>query len=164
VPLAMFLKIKDDELASSAIAEARLTHFHPLAGDVSAAVVRLCRALIRGQEWSEALHFASIQRLPETCEALNPRIRFDSEPNGFAPNVLAAAIRFVDQARNFRTALSNSISVDPGTNYVPVLVGSIGGARWGRSAIPSQTLKHHSDLIPKIESSYHALSVYASID
>ena len=46
-PLAMCLFIADDELPAMAIQEAKLTHEHELAGDVSAAVILLCRALIR---------------------------------------------------------------------------------------------------------------------
>lgn len=145
-PLAMFLKIDDDDLAQSAIAEARLTHLHPLAGDVSAAVVRLCRALIRGQSWPEALHFASIGRLAETCQALKIDDSPPNSPGGFAPEVLAAAIRFIDRSDSFETAMSQALEHDSGANYVPVLVGSIGGARWGRAAIPAHYLESRHEL------------------
>lgn len=47
-PLAMCAAIEDARLTPSAIAEALLTHRLPLSGDVAAAVVVLCRALIRG--------------------------------------------------------------------------------------------------------------------
>jgi hypothetical protein len=36
------------------------------------------------------------------------------------------------------------------TNYCPVLVGSIGGARWGRSQIEEELLSHHSNLLPRL--------------
>jgi hypothetical protein len=53
-PLAMCSFIADDDLPATAVQEAKLTHEHGLAGDVSAAVVVLCRALIRGAAWSES--------------------------------------------------------------------------------------------------------------
>lgn len=150
-PLAMCMNIDEGELAAAAIAEARLTHLHPLAGDVSAAVVRLCRALIHGQPWAEALRSASIDRLPETCRALKPDHRIVNHPSGFAPDVLAAAVRFVDRADCFESAIMESLANDSGANYVPVLVGSIGGARWGKSAVPCAILGLHFEKMPRLE-------------
>ena len=50
-PLSMLAAIADEDLAACAMAEARLTHHDPLAGEVAAAVNKLCRALIRGAAW-----------------------------------------------------------------------------------------------------------------
>jgi ADP-ribosyl-[dinitrogen reductase] hydrolase len=160
-PLAMALNILDEDLADAAMAEARLTHLHPLAGDVSAAVVRLCRSLIRGTEWPEALHFASIGRLPETRRALDRKVPFDGVPGGFAPEVLAGAVRYVDRADSFSKALGQALAEDPGSNYVPVLVGSIGGARWGRSVISEESISMHRSEIGRIESAVERLLALA---
>ncbi|MEL6150059.1 MAG: ADP-ribosylglycohydrolase family protein, partial [Chloroflexota bacterium] len=46
--------LPDETLFRHAADEAALTHYDPLAGEVSAAVVMLCRALIRGVEWDDA--------------------------------------------------------------------------------------------------------------
>lgn len=161
-PLAMALNLADENLADAALMEARLTHLHPLAGDVSAAVVRLCRALIRGSSWREALHFASIGRLPETCRALDPNLPMEEPPGGFAPDVLAGAVRYVDRADTFSKALGQALAEDPGSNYVPVLVGSIGGARWGRSAISDESISMHRSRIERIESVVEKLLTFAS--
>ena len=48
-PLAMLAAIADEDLAGCAMAEARLTHHDPLAGEVAAAANKLCRALVRGR-------------------------------------------------------------------------------------------------------------------
>src|SRR5262245_43495411 len=50
-PLATAFFLPDESLREVAIAEAALTHFDSIAGDVSAVVVCLCRALIRGTKW-----------------------------------------------------------------------------------------------------------------
>lgn len=157
-PLAMCMNITDEDLAAAAIAEARLTHLHPLAGDVSAAVVRLCRAGIQGQSWTDALHFASIDRLPETCRALKRDHPPVTRPSGFAPEVLAAAIRFVDGADTFESAMREALARDSGANYVPVLVGSIGGARWGRTAVSNRSLERHGDNVKSLENLVRRLS------
>jgi hypothetical protein len=74
-PLAMCSFIADPELPAMAVQEARLTHEHELAGDVSAAVVVLCRALIPGAAWREALELAATARQAATQAAMSLAIR-----------------------------------------------------------------------------------------
>ena len=139
-PLAMAHFLPDDELAGCALREARLTHQHPLAGDVAAAVVVLCRALIRGKPWDEALVLARAGRLRQTVEALDGNNRSPLSTGGFAPEVLRAACHFVARHDSFTDALSASLSFAGSANYCPVLVGAIAGARWGATAITPKLL------------------------
>jgi ADP-ribosylglycohydrolase len=146
-PLAMATLLDDDVLADCALREAALTHAHPLAGDVAAAVVGLCRALVRGYGWGTALQIAAAGRLPATVRALQPT----ESPKrlsrgGFAPDVLQAAVHFVTAHASFDAALTASLTFAGPANYCPVLVGSIGGARWGAAAIDSGQLRHCRDL------------------
>ena len=134
-PLAMCSFIADDDLPATAVQEAKLTHEHGLAGDVSAAVVVLCRALIRGAAWTEALEVAAVARQPATQAAMSLAIRPALKSGGFAPDVLRAGIFFVDRQSSFETALSEALRFAGPANYCPVLVGSIAGARWGASEI-----------------------------
>ena len=83
--------LPDGELAGCALREARLTHQHPLAGDVAAAVVVVCRALINGKTWGDALALARMGRLRQTIEALDGDNPSPLSPGGFAPEVLRAA-------------------------------------------------------------------------
>jgi len=46
----------------------------------------------------------------------------------------------------------------PKGNYCPVLVGIIGGARWGRAQIGKPFLQHHGDLLPSVEATAVALA------
>lgn len=139
-PLAMAAFLHDQELPRWATEEARLTHHDPLAGDVAAAVVVLCRALIRGEGWDTALFAAGSGRLEPTIRALNPANPALLSRGGFAPEVLRAAVHFVGQHTSFTGALTASLSFAGPANYCPVLVGAIGGARWGADAIPSRML------------------------
>lgn len=136
-PLAMCASVPDPDLADFARAEAALTHRHPLAGDVAAAVVMLCRHLIRGLPWPEAVESAASGCLTETRTALLQRSWAELSTDGFAPHVLAAACHFVDAAGDFASALEASVRFAGPANFSPVLVGAIGGARWGVGAIPS---------------------------
>ena len=93
------------------VQEAQLTHRHSLAGEVAAAVTRLCRALIRGSSWSNAIGLVT-NGVPHAG---------DFSRGGFAPDVLRAAVHFVDILDSLSTALTRSIDFAGPANYCPVL-------------------------------------------
>jgi ADP-ribosylglycohydrolase len=146
-PLALGSAIRDEDLANAAAESARLTHWHPLAGDAAAAVAVLCRALIRGKSWGRALKQAAAGREAVTAHALaaGSASAYELDTGGFAPEVLRAAVHFVGTESTFAEALHGSIAFAGPSNYCPVLVGSISGARWGASSIPPELYAHHSD-------------------
>src|SRR5262249_14711989 len=139
-PLAMLASLADDDLPDCAITEARLTHHDPLAGDVAAAGAVLCRSLIRGAAWGSALQRSAGGRQGQTSEALFSGREGPATGGGFAPEVLRAAVYFVGSSSSFSEALGRSVAFAGPANYCPVLVGAIGGARWGSAAIPHQAL------------------------
>ena len=151
-PLAMLAALEDARLPEAAKAEACLTHRHALAGDVAAAVVALCRALIRGMAWRDTLDVAASDRLAETRAALTDRRAEALSRGGFAPEVLRAAVSFVDTSSSFSAALARARDFAGAANYCPVLVGSLGGARWGRDAIDELELAHHSSVLSRLRS------------
>lgn len=141
-PLAMAAFLPDDRLVHVAQREAALTHRHPLAGDAAAFVVVLCRELIRGREWTAALRLAAVGREPAIRAALPGAGRGPLGRGGFAPEALRAALHYLDAASSFEDALEASLEFAGPANYCPVLVGAIGGARWGEAAIPLRALEH----------------------
>src|SRR5262249_55261186 len=104
-----------------------------LAGDVSAAVVVLCRALIRGAAWREALELAAAARQAGTQAALSPAVTPTPKAGGVSPDGFRPAIFFVNRNSSFEAALAEALRFAGPANYCPVLVGSIAGARWGAS-------------------------------
>jgi ADP-ribosylglycohydrolase len=147
-PLATLASITDDELPACALAEARLTHFDSLAGEVAAAVNDLCWALIRGMGWDVAL-----RRCGRFAAEEGP-----GNNGGFAPDVLRAALHYVGTSACFADALERSLAFAGSANYCPVLVGAIGGARWGASAIPQAALAHVA-ILPRVRATAKALAV-----
>eukprot|EP01100_Stratorugosa_tubuloviscum_P013372 TRINITY_DN665_c0_g1_i1.p1 TRINITY_DN665_c0_g1~~TRINITY_DN665_c0_g1_i1.p1 ORF type:complete len:290 (-),score=154.10 TRINITY_DN665_c0_g1_i1:21-890(-) len=166
-PIAMFEFIRDDQIELFAMEEANLTHPNDLSADVSAAVAILCRSLIKGQSWEQSLINAAINRKSETIEALNISQKLQLynrsssssssssfslsfvfsqlNNNGFAPKVLEAAIYFIQINSNFNDALEQSLQFAGNANFCPVLVGAIGGAKWGLSSINLELLKHRTN-------------------
>ncbi|MFL5802154.1 MAG: ADP-ribosylglycohydrolase family protein [Roseiflexaceae bacterium] len=148
-PLAMAACLADDDLAAAAQEEAALTHWHPQAGDVAAATVVLCRALVRGSPWAAALEIAGHGRSPQTIAALLDPARGELSRGGFAPAVLQAAIFFVQTHSSFSDALDAAIAHAGPANYCPVLVGVIGGVRWGAASIEPRQFQH-CDLLAQV--------------
>lgn len=156
-PLAMSAHLPDEELPALARQEAKLTHWDPLAGNVSAAVVLLCRALVRGEEWDTCLLKAG-----KYCDVLNQgswqgRAVPPISRSGLAPEVPRAAVLFVGTSPDLETALARSGEFAGPANYCPVLVGAIGGARWGASRIPQAWLKRGA-ILQRVESVADALA------
>src|SRR5262245_60007223 len=156
-PLAMLAALADEALSGCAVTEARLTHHDPLAGDVAAAVAALCRCLIRGAAWESALRRSAEGRQAHTSEALSSGQEGPGTSGGFAPEVLRAAVYFVGSSSSFSEALDLSLAFAGPANYCPVLVGAIGGARWGSADIPHQALAH-VDILPRVETCARGLA------
>jgi len=115
----MLAAIADEDLGRCAMAEARLTHHDPLADEVTAAVNMLCRALIRGTGWEDALRqggLAAGHGAP-------------GHNGGFAPDVLRAAVFFIGTSVNFSKAQERSLAfAGP-----PTIVRS----SWAQPAVPA---------------------------
>lgn len=129
------------------MAEARLTHYDSLAGEVAAAVNKLCRSLIRGVPWHDAAR---------------PSSSFTGQDGpgnngGYAPEALRAAVYFVGTSSSFAEALERSLAFAGPANYCPVLAGAIGGARWGALTIPQMTLAQ-VDILPRVRAAAEALA------
>jgi ADP-ribosylglycohydrolase len=138
--MAAFLP--DDGLAAAAIREAALTHRHPAAGETSAAVVVLCRSLVIGMSWDAARGAAAHGRVTEIAESLLHPAAVALGNGGYAPEALMAALHFVESAANVNDALEHAVLFAGPANYCPVLVGAIGGTRWGASRIDPRLLRH----------------------
>jgi ADP-ribosylglycohydrolase len=125
--LAVTLDADISELVEVVKADAALTHYDPLAGDVAATVAVLCRVLMEGASWAEAKLVAAEGRLPETVAAITEGGGSLPTAGGYAPEVLAAAVYFLDRYPP-DVALAAAKAFAGGANFCPVLVGAIGGA------------------------------------
>ncbi|MCB9742610.1 MAG: ADP-ribosylglycohydrolase family protein [Alphaproteobacteria bacterium] len=158
-PLAAAIGVTDEDLPRAAQAEAALTHYDPLAGEVCAGLVLACRALIRGVPWELALAKARRGRDHEVALALKPQRNVTLDSGGYAPAVLRAAVWFVSESRWPAEAVKASIDFAGPENYAPVIVGALSGARWGASGIEDTMLRHLGELRPRVEAAAERLAV-----
>ena len=143
-PLAMAAFVSDADLEAAARRESALTHAHPLAGETAATVASLCRLLIQGADWEDALAATARGKSQSVTGALQPNARLDDlSDGGFAPETLRAAVWFLHREGTFGRALTRSLPFAGRANYCPVLVGAIGGARWGAASVPGSELRGH---------------------
>lgn len=137
--------------ASAARAIARLTHADPLAGDSCVL-------------WSEAIRVAVVERRLDIASGLDlipesrreewagwlrdaltpdsgpvPGARFT--PNGFTVTALQAAVAAIwstpSSDLHLERALANAVRIGNDTDTVAAIAGSLLGAFWGASAVPS---------------------------
>ena len=132
VVLALSPHIVEESLADNAREEARLTHFHPLAGDVSAQTVILCRLLVQGVDFGTAL------KQLDTEDWLDRPL----SNSGFSPDVFHAALHYVEGADSFKSALTPALKFAGPDNYCPVVVGALAGAIYGTNQITPDLLGH----------------------
>jgi ADP-ribosyl-[dinitrogen reductase] hydrolase len=138
--LAMSKRIKTEHLSAVAKEETRLTHFHNIAGETSSSACLLGRYLIEGDSWEVSLEKVSSESSIEIQDTLKKSTQGEISSDGYAPHVLAAAIFFVNNGISFDDTLQKSIEFAGPSNYCPVLVGSLAGARWGASSISDRWL------------------------
>ncbi|CAF1087157.1 unnamed protein product [Adineta steineri] len=134
-PLAFCAYISDEDLADISMAEAKLTHYSPLAGQVAAIVNCICRGLLKNQTWHDAVNSAfTIPNLHEDIRMILGRHARWSNPAttthpAFAPTVLNAALHYVSSSKNAAQAIAAADAKD--RNYCAPIVGILAGARWG---------------------------------
>ena len=140
---------KMQKLENVAIDESCLTHYAPLCRDCSVAVNYLCRALIIGYEWTDALKVCYEHIQSEQIKQIllvfieRNNLKMKLKQSGYAPDVFAAALYFLSECKSFDAAMSSSIHFAGNENFCPVLVGSIGGARYGIDVVRrSKHFKH----------------------
>ena len=143
--------------------EARMTHLHKEASEVSIAVNAICMYLILGKDIIDSMRFG--------LKFINENLRLNIEDNistrnsdnlksgGYAPDVLTAALWFLLHTRSLKDALDQSKEFAGIANYCPVLVGSIGGAMYGYNEIKPYLKNISKDNIEQI-----ALSIDSIFD
>ena len=136
----------DIQVASVAREEARLTHWHAEAGEASAAMAVMLRSLLRGNGWHGALNAALAATSGQTKAVLQQVTGITSvdalSADGYAPNVIQAAVWFVHTGVDFADAVTRSIEFARISNYCPVLVGPLAAARWGFQAVATCPIEH----------------------
>ncbi|CAF2492960.1 unnamed protein product [Rotaria sp. Silwood2] len=152
-PLACCPWIYDNNLFQIACDEARLTHFSSISGQVSGLTNLICRRLIRGDGWNDAIKtaFSTAPDLLHEIQEIQHRYENDTILNScvhvaYAPNTLHTALYCVTKADSYQSALTYARELE--AEFCPILVGILAGARWG--VPPSMLDKFPKDKLNEI--------------
>jgi len=144
-PISLCNQLNDNVIADLAIIETSITHKHNHAAIASSTVAQLLRVLVSGIAWDTALMKIDNINSPLVSDVIKNAKSNKIKSDGYSLNVLSAAIHFVDINKTFDDALEQAIEFSGDSNYCAVLVGSLGGARWGANNISEFWLKGARD-------------------
>ena len=118
-PLAGYNKIPTNKLIQYSREEAKITHYHPLAGDCSAIVVMLCRHLLEGYSWDQCKKLISKNK--ELKNTWKEVMSANLNNGGYVLDVMHSAIHFLNE----KDSLKKSLIFAGSANYCSVIVGTI---------------------------------------
>lgn len=127
-PLALFPFIMTADIGRFARQEAIITHYHPLAGEMSALMALICRLVIDGYSWGEVKRISKKMEPSAWAAVDNANI----SAGGFAPDVMRTALHFLDGQDSIQWAIDFAGQA----NYAPVLVGTIDCLRQPQAVVP----------------------------
>lgn len=135
VPAALFSLGDDALLDRATLAQAHLTHNHPLSDAACLCAGRMVHLAIRGE---------GISRLRREADALvsaHPGFRFDPYPGeagGFVVHTVQTVFHFLFSTRSFEECLVGVVNRGGDADTTGAIAGMIAGAYYGTQAIPAR--------------------------
>lgn len=137
LPAALATLEDDDAFERVAIAQAHLTHHHPLSDAAVLGIGRLLRRLLAGDD-ADAPHDA-IARLV----AQHPAFRFDPYPgraSGYVVDTVQTVLHAFTTQSAFEDCVVTAVNRGEDADTTGALVGMLAGARCGAHALPRRWL------------------------
>jgi ADP-ribosyl-[dinitrogen reductase] hydrolase len=138
LPVVLATLADDAEFARLAVAQARVTHHHPLSDAAVLGVGHVLRALLRGAD------HAAVTALCEALAAAQPAFRFRPYPgraSAYVVDTVQTVLHdFLDHA-DFEAAVLATVNRGHDADTTGALVGMLAGARCGAAALPRRWLR-----------------------
>jgi ADP-ribosyl-[dinitrogen reductase] hydrolase len=138
LPVALFTAGDEMLLAGYAVAQARLTHNHPLSDSACIWLGRLVQMAFLGYSKS---------RLRRELEALltkHPAFRFDPYPGlatGYVVDTMQTVFHHFFRGRDFESCLVGTVNQGGDADTTGAIIGALAGAYYGEDDIPRRWLK-----------------------
>jgi ADP-ribosyl-[dinitrogen reductase] hydrolase len=149
-PVALFCLGDEALLARCAVAQARLTHHHPLSDAACVTVGRLVQQALLGAD-RFALH-----ALTRELVAVHPNFRFNNykgNATAYVVDTLQAVFHYLFTTADFEECLVGVVNQGGDADTTGAIAGMIAGAFYGLEAIPAGWLKK---LDPQVRSQAEA--------
>jgi ADP-ribosyl-[dinitrogen reductase] hydrolase len=138
LPVALATLGRAEDLAAWSLAQAHVTHNHPLSDAATVALGRMVQALIRDGER------ARCQGLALALTERHAEFRFDTpirHPSAYIVDTIRAVLRTFFATDSFRRCLIDMVNQGGDADTTGALAGMLAGAAYGVDAIPAEWLQ-----------------------
>ncbi len=139
---------RDPEFERLSIAQARLTHHHPLSDAATLGIGALLRHLLGGASQSECQNWTA------QWVSQNPTFRFvpyRGRATAYVVDTVQTVLHYLTLHDDFEAALVATVNQGDDADTTGALVGMLAGARCGASALPQRWLHRlHADIVRNI--------------
>lgn len=144
VPVALYTLGDDERLQKLVVAQAHLTHNHPLSDAACVTVGRMVQAALLGAD-----RF-SLHALARELVARHPTFRFNDyqgRASGYVVETLQTVFHFLFTTGSFEECLVGVVNQGGDADTTGAIAGMIAGALYGERAIPQEWLKRLDPLV-----------------
>jgi ADP-ribosyl-[dinitrogen reductase] hydrolase len=134
-PAALFSLGDDALMAMAVIAQARLTHHHPLSDAACLCAGRMVQLAIRGEGRSR------LRQEADALVAAHPKFDFShysGEAGGYVVHTVQTVFHFFFGTRSFEECLVGVVNQGGDADTTGAIAGMIAGAYYGRAGIPDR--------------------------
>lgn len=137
-PIAIATYHLPDQFEKITLAQARLTHHHPLSDAACLTLGSMVHALFNGQGG------AACRLLAAALVKQYPAFKFDPYPgraSGYIVDTMQTVLHFFLNTDNFEDCLTATVNQGEDADTTGAIVGMLAGARYGSQAIPERWLQ-----------------------
>ena len=137
LPVALATLGREEDLVAWSLAQAHVTHNHPLSDAATVTLGRMVQALIRDGER------ARCQGLAHTLAERHAKFRFDGptiDPSAYVVDTVRTVLRGFFATDSFRRCLIEVVNQGGDADTTGALAGMLAGATYGVHAIPAEWL------------------------
>lgn len=138
LPLALTTLTDDDAFAARSLAQARITHHHPLSDAATLALGRMTRTLLRGGTRADS------RAIADELVRRHPEFRFHPWPgntSGYIVDTVQTVCEAFFATDNFEDCLVRAVNRGGDADTIGALAGQLAGACYGVQAIPARWLE-----------------------
>lgn len=141
LPVALATLGQAERLQEVSLAQARLTHHHPLSDAATLAFGEMLHALLT--EGEPSLVMPACRQIADKWMARYPIFRFEPYPgraSGYVVDTVQTVWHYFFNSEDFESAVLGAVNRGDDADTTGALVGMLAGARWGAHAIPKRWL------------------------
>jgi len=141
LPLVIATLGRPERLRSASLAQAHITHVHPLSDAATLAFGEMVHSLLSTAEPSQAR--AACRRIADALVAAEPKFRVGPYPgraSGYVVDTVQTVLHHFFNAADFESAVVGAVNEGDDADTTGALVGMLAGALWGAQALPRRWL------------------------